>query len=233
MRAFRSGLSLTCVVDILTHNAFAPIPLLLSLSSAPSPSHAWPTPSAFSSMILPPSSPTFLSPTHSPSLTSLRAGTLASPQAARPSPVSRGTAAAFMSHPRMARRSPFSGGVRSHAVIFFHLSPSPSSVFLQETASSCPAAPRGLSPTTWSSTARQILPSRLLLWVVFYWQSMMASSPVTTPCRSSSTTPPIQHRRSSRSTMRLSPSIPHHQSAFLDDHSLLYPCALPDTSDTD
>lgn len=118
VRAFRSGLSLTCVGDILTHNAFAQIPLLLPLPSAPELSHAWPTHSAFSSMILALSSPTFLSPTHSPSPTSLRAGTLASPQAARPSPISRGAAATFMSRPRMALRFPFSGGVRSRAIIF-------------------------------------------------------------------------------------------------------------------
>lgn len=87
-----------------------------------SPSHAWPTPSAFSSMTLPPSSPTFLLPTHSRPPTSPKAGIPASlPQPARPSPASRATAAAFMSHPRMAPRFPFSGGVRSHA--FFHLLP--------------------------------------------------------------------------------------------------------------
>ena len=120
VRAFRSGHSRPCVGDILTRNASTAIPLL-PLRSVPSLSYAWPTPSAFSSMTLLLSSPTFPFPTHSPSPTCSRAGIPAStPPAARQSPVSRGPEAAIMSHPWTAPRFSFSGGVRSHAIVFFN-----------------------------------------------------------------------------------------------------------------
>ena len=100
----------------------------------PSFSHAWLTPSAFSSTTPPPSSPTSLLPTHSQYPTFSRAGTHASPSPpARPSPVSRETVAVFMLHPRMVLHFPFSGGVRHHPPLsflfrcfFFYFRPSPS-----------------------------------------------------------------------------------------------------------
>jgi hypothetical protein len=118
------GDSRPCVVDILTRHASAHFPLLpprLGLASPPSfSSHAWPTPSAFSSMTPPPTSPTSLLPTHSQYPTFSRAGTHASPSPlARHSPVSWETVAVFMSHPRMVLHFPFSGRVRHHATFFF------------------------------------------------------------------------------------------------------------------
>jgi hypothetical protein len=132
VRALRSGHPRPCVLDLLTRHAAAHFPLLpplrLGLASPPSSSHAWPTPSAFSSMTPPPSSPTSLLPTHSQYPTFSRAGTHASPSPpARRSPVSREMVAAFILHLWMVPHSPFSGGVRHHATFFtfarLHLCP--------------------------------------------------------------------------------------------------------------
>jgi hypothetical protein len=139
-----------------------------------------------------PSSLTFPLPTHSQYPTFSRAGTHASPSPlARHSPVRRETVAVFMSRPRTVPHFPFSGGVRHNAPFFcFHPSPS---VSLQETAFNYPVSPKGPSLTTFSSTAVQIPPFRLPRQAEPYWRSTTAFSPVTTPCRSSSITPPTQH----------------------------------------
>ena len=121
-RAFRSGDSRPCVLDILIRHAsphFPPPPPRLGLLSPPSFSHAWPTPSASSSMTPHPSSPTSPFPTHSQYPTFSKAGTHASPSLpARHSPVSRETVPVFMSRPWMVLHFPFSGGVRYHAIFF-------------------------------------------------------------------------------------------------------------------
>src|SRR5258708_12407023 len=113
---------------------------------------------------------------------------------------------------------------------FLYFRPSP--LFPQETAFSCPVWPKGPSHMTFSLTAIQIPPSHLPRRVEPCWRSMMAFRPVTTTCRSSPITPPTRHQHGSRSTMRLSPSTLHHPSAFLDDRSPLYSCALRGNSDT-
>lgn len=75
-------------------------------------SHAWLTPSPFSSTTPRPPSPTSPLPTHSPPPTPPKAGIPASPpQPARHFPVSRAMDPAFMSPPWMAPHSPSSGGV--------------------------------------------------------------------------------------------------------------------------
>ena len=101
----------------------------LGLGSPPSFSYAWPTPSASSSMTLPPSSPTSRPLTHSQYPTFSRAGAHASPSlSARYFPVSRETVPVFMLQPRMVLHFPFSGGVRLSSNLFFLL---PSSYVVQ------------------------------------------------------------------------------------------------------
>jgi hypothetical protein len=80
----------------------------------------------------------------------------------------------------------------THHPTFFYFFPSPS-LSLQETAFNYPVSQQGPSHTTFTSTAAQIPPSRLPPRVEPYWRSMTAFSLVTTPCRSSSITPPTQH----------------------------------------
>jgi hypothetical protein len=81
-------------------------------------SHAWLTPSPFSSTTTPLSSLTTLFPTHSPFQTFLLVGIPALLSQPVPhSPVNKVSAPASMSHLRTAQRFRFSGGVRSHTTI--------------------------------------------------------------------------------------------------------------------
>lgn len=140
------------VVDILTRHASAQLPLLPPrLPSGPSLflfSHAWLTPSAFSSTIPLPPSPTSPLPTHSQYLTSSRAGTHAFPYPpARHSPVSREMVPVSMSHPWTVLLFPSNGGVRHHVPFF--KSPFVSiCLSLQEMPFNYPVSPKVPSHTT-------------------------------------------------------------------------------------
>ena len=195
-RAFRSGHPRPCVIDLLTRHVSAHFPLL-----PPSP-----RPRLSSTLLLPCMADSFslLINDSSPVLSYFPfADTLTIPNffegwnpcfsiSACPTfPGAQGNGSSF--HVTSKDGAAFSiqwWGTPSYD--FFCFQPSPS-VFLQETAFNYPVSLKGPSHTTFSSTAVQIPPFRLPRRAKPYWRSMTAFSLVTTPCRSSSITPPTQH----------------------------------------
>jgi hypothetical protein len=218
------------LVDILTRHASPYVPFLPprlghSLSSS---SHAWLTPSAFSSMTLPPPSLTFLLPTHSQSQTFSRAGIPASPSPpARPSPVSRETAALFMSHPGMAPRFPFSGRVRPHPT-FLYFPPIP----IVPTGNGIQLSGLAEGPITYDlqldgRTNSSISPSTSGRTLLAEYDGLPPGNHnlsliVHNPTNSTSALIAIDH-----ALITVNSTSPKY------DHSLLFSCALRGNSDTD
>ena len=122
VRAFRSGHSRPCVLDLLTRHAAAHPPFPPPSARPRLSPILLPCMADSFSLLIDDSSPSSLTsplPTHSQYPTFSRAGTHASPSLpARHSPVSREMVAVFMLHLWMVPHFPFSGGVRYHPTFF-------------------------------------------------------------------------------------------------------------------
>lgn len=194
VRAFRSGDSQPCALDLLTRHASAHFPLLPPRFGLPS--LLLPCMADSFSLLINDSSPilSYFPFADSLSIPNFFEGwnPCFSVSACPTFPGQQGNGSSF--HVTSKDGAAFSiqwWGTSSRS-FFLHFRPSPS-LSLQETAFNYPGLLKGPSHMTFNSTAVQIPPSRLPPRVEPYWRSMTAFSLVTTPCRSSSITPPTQH----------------------------------------